>query len=852
MSDFISKYFSNPLILGLAAALIVLVLLIVGFVFLKSRRRKNDEEANVRAELVAMERESQFATASELIQYQAAPEVVATQIAAVFKDYLSLPVFKIYAGHESDADFSNILPRDKNDAIVTNDLSITSALPASILASAALGFSRPQTINTNALMSQQQEGTGQSITAVPWRGAFGWSGLIICNAMQTNPSDALARYQENLVKLGNKLAVALELASEQADRFEAEERVARADNFYQTVLHSLEDEDALAITMREIASLVEADSSALWRLDAASQMLKLEASFGLRSTEFLPLPLGQGLAGNVVETGHPLALEDAASDPRCIFPREARESGIGSYLGVPVIADGLTLGALEVHTVNAKWWSDKDAATLVSAASTIAATIKSSAVRSSKLRVENAYLGLAEALQRLHTPEELKAAVVEVLGHALGVSRAAIIDFDRATAPFSIQHEFISENTKSAVGATFKGTSLKEIIETASGGEPVAIQDSSTQSLIGKELAKQLDILSELAIPVQYDGKTRSMIYLHQCDRVRTWHPAEIEFADRVGRQLSLSLTNVYALNAAKQSAEAARDAAKSAFDSMTRAQTIISTLPEAVFGLDKEGHLTFFNNAAKNSFGLKQEDLGQMANWVDALAMTDIKFWIRVTSSKQVCRFDAKLKQLTPGEQTLSESLIMDDDGGRPVSVSVAPLRVSTGEVNGFLVVLSDRSGASTTNGDMYAQLNSLKEQQLEIERKIAEARATELHARARIEKLNSLEASLRGGEAAKNMESALQQEREHWQLEQMNLRNQMQQLRDTNQLKSEFIVNCGSEMQASVTSTIGLAEMLEQGLYGDLNEQQRATIREIVNKAERIKSDISSLVEYGASRSK
>jgi len=459
MNDLIDKYLSNPLVLGAVAFVVVLVILILVMLFLRSRKNSSNEN-NVQSKLLALEREAQFAAAVEQIAYQASPDLLASQIAGIFKDYLSLPVFKIYAGHQSDKEFSNILPKEKNSVLATNDLAITNALPQLIPASAALGFSHPQSINTNALMTQQPMNPGQSVTVLPWRGAFGWSGLIVANALQTNPTEALSTFREPIAQLNNKLAVALEMASEQVDRFDIEQRVTRSDNFYQAVIHSLEDEAPLSSIMRETASFISGDSSALWLLDNASQMLRLNASFGLRSTEFLPLPLGQGLAGNVVETSQPLALEDAPSDPRCIFPRETRESGIGSYLGVPVISDGIVIGALEVHTVNPKWWSDNDAATLISAASAIAAVIKNTAVRGNKLRVENAYLGLAEALQRLRTPDDLKEAVVEVLGHALGVSRAAIIDFDNDTGPVSIQHEFKSPNTKSAVGATFKATTL--------------------------------------------------------------------------------------------------------------------------------------------------------------------------------------------------------------------------------------------------------------------------------------------------------------------------------------------------------------------------------------------------------
>jgi signal transduction histidine kinase len=61
-------------------------------------------------------------------------------------------------------------------------------------------------------------------------------------------------------------------------------------------------------------------------------------------------------------------------------------------------------------------------------------------------------------------------------------------------------------------------------------------------------------------VPVRIEGATRALLYLHQCDRMREWQRGEIEFADRVARQLSLSLTNVLSLDRAVREVKAARE----------------------------------------------------------------------------------------------------------------------------------------------------------------------------------------------------------------------------------------------------------------------------------------------------
>ena len=95
---------------------------------------------------------------------------------------------------------------------------------------------------------------------------------------------------------------------------------------------------------------------------------------------------------------------------------------------------------LEVHTTRPHIWSEEESLTLQSAASLVAEVVKSTDARGNRLKVESAYLGLSEALQRLRSRDEVMGAAVEVLGHALGVSRAIVVEFDEQGQPAPIKH----------------------------------------------------------------------------------------------------------------------------------------------------------------------------------------------------------------------------------------------------------------------------------------------------------------------------------------------------------------------------------------------------------------------------
>ncbi|HKV38353.1 MAG TPA: hypothetical protein VJX67_04005, partial [Blastocatellia bacterium] len=81
---------------------------------------------------------------------------------------------------------------------------------------------------------------------------------------------------------------------------------------------------------------------------------------------------------------------------------------------------------------------------------------------------------------------------------------------------------------------------------------------------------------------------------------------------------------------------------------------------------------------------------------------------------------------------------------------------------------------------------------------------------------------------------------------------RRAAQQLLEINRLKSDFIVNAGRELDASLQSVLGFAELLGQGSYGKLTPEQQEAVKNIYAWGRRMKSDIDWLVEYGSTRAR
>ena len=561
----------RTMIIIAGVAVLLLAILIVLVVRSLKRRAKAKEQAA--AENLEMEREWRFSTAAEELRFLKSPIDVAKEVSALFREHVSMPVIAIYAARDGDERLVDVFTHA--DSPISREGTV---LPASFPLALVAEFQQPRLTRLSALVgggganapgatSPREEvgGAGSSKSAedtvaiLPWHGAFGWNGVLVARAVPSTTSEVLARCLGPVAHLGDRLAVALELTRGRAELDYAAARSHRSVAFYRSLIASLEEPSPLTKIASEVADLVEADSAALWRVDDAGTMLRMVGSEGLRATEFLPLPLGQGLAGTIAQSGEPLALEDAPGDPRCLFPREARESGIASYLGVPVKAGDQVIAVIEAHSAGRRSWNDADLSALKSAAESIAEVVQATDAKGSRLRVENAYLGLAEAMQRLRSRDEVLEAVVEVLGHALGVSRALVVEIDQGGSPQPITHEYKSQWANIDPAAGLDTEILARVASAVANGEMVAISNSRERSLVGSDAAEALQVLSELAIPVKVDGKVRAIIYLHQCDRFRDWKQEEVEFTARVGRQLSLSLANLAGLD------ESAREAAKAA-----------------------------------------------------------------------------------------------------------------------------------------------------------------------------------------------------------------------------------------------------------------------------------------------
>ena len=102
-----------------------------------------------------------------------------------------------------------------------------------------------------------------------------------------------------------------------------------------------------------VAKRLDADACSLYLTDASTDELTLEATIGLHpdSVNQVSLPHGEGLVGLAATTGQPVVTVHAREHSQYKYFPETGEERFESFMAVPMIVRGATIGVLAVQTI---------------------------------------------------------------------------------------------------------------------------------------------------------------------------------------------------------------------------------------------------------------------------------------------------------------------------------------------------------------------------------------------------------------------------------------------------------------------------------------------------------------------
>jgi signal transduction protein with GAF and PtsI domain len=113
-------------------------------------------------------------------------------------------------------------------------------------------------------------------------------------------------------------------------------------------------------TAESVKKAFSAKGCSIFLVDRQTRELGLVASYGLSENFIAKGPIHFMQEINEKENAGPITIYDVLDDPRIEYPEKAKEEGISSLLGVPIISQNKIIGALRIYTENPWNFSNYD------------------------------------------------------------------------------------------------------------------------------------------------------------------------------------------------------------------------------------------------------------------------------------------------------------------------------------------------------------------------------------------------------------------------------------------------------------------------------------------------------------
>ncbi|MCP4718814.1 MAG: GAF domain-containing protein [Desulfobacteraceae bacterium] len=109
-------------------------------------------------------------------------------------------------------------------------------------------------------------------------------------------------------------------------------------------------EEVALITAESVKTAFKAKGCSIFLVNRDTRELGLVASFGLSKNYLNKGPIHFMQTIREAKDAIPIAIYDVMDDPRIEYPEQAKEEGIASLLGVPIISHNKIIGALRIYS----------------------------------------------------------------------------------------------------------------------------------------------------------------------------------------------------------------------------------------------------------------------------------------------------------------------------------------------------------------------------------------------------------------------------------------------------------------------------------------------------------------------
>jgi signal transduction histidine kinase len=403
----------------------------------------------------------------------------------------------------------------------------------------------------------------------------------------------------------------------------AAETLRRLEQVTKAALSHFSLRDLVPSLLEETKQVLAADTTAILLLDEAGTHLQLRVSVGFQDEELdraVPVPLGEGLAGNVAAKREPWVVDDL--DEIELVSPVLRARGIKSLVAVPLVAGDRVIGVVHAGSEQKGRFSRDDMRLLELIADRVALAVNHTALLETERAAQERLSFLAEAssllasslnyddtlarIAQLAVPRLADWCAVDMLADDGSVRRLATahVDPEKVRWAWELTERYpidpSDDNGVPLVLRTGEPQLLSEI--------PQALLDEAVVRRPDvAEVLDQLSLQSVMIVPITARGQTLGAISFFWAESDRRYNAADLDFAADLARRAGIAVDNAQLYRAAEERAQAAR---------------VLASIGDGVMLVDGKGIVRYWNRAAEAITGLPTTAV------LDRLAVEAIPGW--------------------------------------------------------------------------------------------------------------------------------------------------------------------------------------------------------------------------------
>jgi GAF domain-containing protein len=289
------------------------------------------------------------------------------------------------------------------------------------------------------------------------------------------------------------------------------------------------------------------DSCSIYLLDDDGESLVLKATTGLAVAAVgrAHLRLGEGLTGWAAQAGQPVAVADAARDPRFKYLPETEETRFQSLLAVPLVNQGRVIGSMNVQTQIHHQFSSDEVELLSLIADLAAGALEKAKLYDGMQRQIAELTTLAEVSEAVTSPlylDEVLEIVVEMAARVMKARLCSLMLLDEASGELSLRatkHLSQAYRSKPPLKA---GEGLVGLV--AQSGQPLAVLDVRADGRYRHaDVARQEGLCSLLCVPLTVRERVIGVLNCYTAQPHR-FTDDEIALFSTLANQTALAIEN--------------------------------------------------------------------------------------------------------------------------------------------------------------------------------------------------------------------------------------------------------------------------------------------------------------------